>query len=57
MGCGDECPYVQAKHKEDWMLPDPKNMNEQDFRGIRDLIEKKVLALINDKGVRSTHGS
>lgn len=42
MGCGDECPYVNAKHREDWAIPDPREMNEGDFRQVRDLIEEKV---------------
>lgn len=46
MGCGDECPLVQAKHRLDWNIPDPRNMNEAEFRGVRDLIEQKVIALL-----------
>ena len=47
MGCGDECPYVKAKQRQDWAMPDPKNMNDQDFNQVRDMIEQKVLSLIN----------
>ena len=46
MGCGDECPYVKAKHREDWQIPDPKHMDETEFVQIRDLIETKVKELI-----------
>lgn len=46
MGCGDECPFVRARQRQDWEIPDPKNMNEVDFAAIRDLIRDKVLALI-----------
>ena len=46
MGCGDACPWVPAKHREDWAIPDPKNMNEEEFRVIRDLIESKVRKLL-----------
>ena len=42
MGCGDACPYVRANHREDWQIPDPRDMNEEDFRKVRDLIEQKV---------------
>jgi len=42
MGCGDECPYVRAKHREDWNIRDPKNLSPNQFRKIRDEIEKKV---------------
>ncbi len=46
MGCGDECPFVRAKLREDWNVPDPKQMNEDDFRAVRDLIEEKVKAVL-----------
>ena len=42
MGCGDECPSVRAKRREDWDIPDPKNMEPGEFREVRDLIERKV---------------
>ena len=48
MGCGDECPLVKAKNRTDWDLLDPKTMNENDFNKVRDKIENKVLALINE---------
>ena len=46
MGCGDECPFVAARHREDWDIPDPREMNETEFRKVRDLIEGKVVALL-----------
>lgn len=46
MGCGDKCPFVSAKNRLDWALPDPRNMNESDFRNIRDDIGKRVSALL-----------
>lgn len=46
MGCGDECQNVRAKQREDWAIPDPKNMNEQEFNEIRDMIQQKVLSLV-----------
>jgi len=48
MGCGDECPFVRAKHREDWGIPDPKDMDEEGFREIRSMIEDKVKELIKD---------
>ncbi|PIO47762.1 MAG: low molecular weight phosphatase family protein [[Chlorobium] sp. 445] len=42
MGCGDECPFVRAKIREDWAIPDPKHMEPEEFRKVRDLIEAKV---------------
>jgi protein-tyrosine-phosphatase len=46
MGCGDECPFVLAKHREDWQIPDPKAMLPDEFRAIRNLIENKVKELV-----------
>ncbi len=46
MGCGDACPYVRAKHRLDWNIPDPRNMSEAEFRQVRDLIEEKVKELL-----------
>jgi protein-tyrosine-phosphatase len=48
MGCGDACPFVRARHREDWQIPDPKNMDEEEFRRIRDMIKEKVKELINN---------
>ena len=47
MGCGDECPYIKAKQRHDWAISDPKNMNDQDFNKVRNIIEKKILSLID----------
>jgi len=46
MGCGDACPYVRARQREDWAIPDPKNMDADEFRKIREMIEKKVQQLL-----------
>ncbi len=26
MGCGDACPFVRARKRADWQIPDPKNL-------------------------------
>jgi protein-tyrosine-phosphatase len=46
MGCGDACPLVRAARREDWGIPDPKDMNPDQFRAVRDLIEEKVRLLL-----------
>ncbi len=46
MGCGDECPLVLAERRVDWKIPDPRDMTPEQFRGVRNLIEKKVKELI-----------
>jgi protein-tyrosine-phosphatase len=47
MGCGDACPWMPSKVFLDWEIPDPKNMNEEDFRKVRDLIKEKVINLLS----------
>jgi protein-tyrosine-phosphatase len=46
MGCGDYCPLVRAARREDWNIPDPKEMTDEGFREVRDLIERKVKELL-----------
>ena len=46
MGCGDECPMLRAKSRVDWGIPDPRDMTPEDFRGVRDLIGRKVRELL-----------
>ena len=46
MGCGDECPYVRAKRREDWNIPDPKLMGSDDFREVRDILQERVRAAL-----------
>ena len=46
MGCGDACPWMPAKKFIDWEIPDPKEMDEPNFRLVRDLIKNKVAELL-----------
>jgi len=46
MGCGDACPWIPADRREDWELPDPKAMSPEDFRVVRDEIERRVQLLL-----------
>ena len=46
MGCGDECPWIPARHREDWPIPDPKHMSQEEFVQVRDEIERRVLELL-----------
>ena len=50
MGCGDACPHVPAKHRYDWQIPDPRDMDPDAFRRVRDLIESQVRALLASLG-------
>jgi arsenate reductase (thioredoxin) len=46
MGCGDACPNVPARIREDWQIPDPRDLPPDRFREVRDLIERKVNELL-----------
>jgi arsenate reductase (thioredoxin) len=48
MGCGDACPWMPAKKFIDWQIPDPKHMEPAEFNKVRNLIEEKVTALIEE---------
>ena len=47
MGCGDDCPWIPAKHREDWGLPDPRDMDDDGYRVVRDDIGRRVKALLD----------
>lgn len=48
MGCGEACPFVAAARREDWALPDPKALPPGAFNAVRDEIERRVLALVEE---------
>jgi arsenate reductase len=50
MGCGDECPYYPGKRYEDWDVADPSGRPVEDVRTIRDDIESRVRALLEQLG-------
>ena len=52
MGCGDDaCPAFVGKPLEDWDLPDPKGRPLAEFRRVRDDIERRVRALLAERGI------
>ncbi len=51
MGCGDACPLVAAERRADWSIPDPKHLSDDEFRQVRDLIERHVLELLATLGI------
>lgn len=46
MGCGDSCPWVPARRREDWALQDPKHLDDDAYRAVRDDIGNRVKALL-----------
>lgn len=47
MGCGDACPWMPAKQHIDWQLPDPRDMDAEQFNQVRDKIGALVKELVN----------
>ena len=45
MGCNVVCPYLPAKHIEDWGLEDPTGKSDEEFIKIAKSIEIKVKEL------------
>ena len=46
MGCGDACPFIPGKRYIDWQLTDPKGLQLEQVRGIRDDIRGRVSRLV-----------
>ena len=45
MGCNVVCPYLPAKHIEDWGLEDPSGKEDEEFIKTATMIKEKVLNL------------
>ena len=54
MGCGDACPVFPGKRYEEWVLDDPAGQDLADVRPIRDDIERRVRALLDQLAVSSS---
>ena len=48
MGCGDACPIYPGKKYEDWELDDPAGQDVATVRRIRDELDTRVRALVDD---------
>ena len=48
MGCGDACPVYPGKRYLDWELPDPAGLELAAVRPIRDEIQNRVTALVDE---------
>ncbi len=51
MGCGDACPIFPGKQYEEWVLDDPAGQDVAAVRPIRDEIERRVRALLEELAV------
>jgi arsenate reductase len=48
MGCGDACPVFPGKRYLDWQLADPAGQGVDAVRPIRDEIDRRVRALLEE---------
>jgi len=48
MGCGDECPFIPGKRYIDWELEDPSGLPLERVREVRDEIDRRVRALVEE---------
>jgi arsenate reductase (thioredoxin) len=48
MGCGDTCPVYPGKRYLDWELDDPAGKPVEEVRPIRDEIDRRVRALVQE---------
>lgn len=51
MGCGDACPTVRCKRREDWDILDPRDLPVAEFHEVRDSIERKVRELLATESI------
>ncbi len=47
MGCNVICPFLPAKHTEDWGLEDPTGKSDEEFINTAKIIEDKIKDLAN----------
>jgi protein-tyrosine-phosphatase len=48
MGCGDACPVYPGRRYLNWALTDPAGRGVDDVRAIRDDIDDRVRALLDE---------
>ncbi|SFJ42744.1 Protein-tyrosine-phosphatase [Amycolatopsis sacchari] len=53
MGCGDACPVFPGKRYLDWQLDDPAGKDVAAVRPIRDEIDRRVRALLDELSRRA----
>ena len=49
--CEETCPVVPGLEREDWPLADPKGQSLEAVRAIRDEIQRRVTAMLAERGL------
>jgi arsenate reductase len=52
MGCGEACPVVPGRRREDWPVDDPIGKSADEVRGIRDAISVRIQGLLAREDLR-----
>ncbi len=47
MGCDVDCPWLPAKHREDWDLDDPTGKEVTEYQKVLNKIEDNIKKLVN----------
>ena len=50
MGCGEQCPVVPGLKRADWPINDPKGESVERVREIRDELQNRVQAFLDEQG-------
>jgi len=50
MGCDEACPIIPGIEREDWPVADPKGQSLEAVRVIRNEIQRRVTALLAERG-------
>ena len=53
--CGEYCPWVPAKQFIDWDISDPKHLELDEYKKVRDLLAARVRRLLKDLNVRISY--
>lgn len=51
MGCGDECPFIKTTTLTDWAVTDPKHLDADGYRAVRDEIRDRVSSTLKNIGL------
>lgn len=49
----ERCPWLEGRQREDWGLPDPRDLPPAEFNRVRDEIERRVQSLLARCGTDS----
>jgi len=51
MGCGETCPFIRARQRTEWAVPDPRHRTPAGYRDVRNHIRELVRTLLLELGI------